>query len=173
MVPQMLEQLSSFTEFYKKKHGNRVLNWDHALGNAAVTGNFKAGKKELLVSLYQAIVLLQFNENAGGIGYNDIKTATRMREFRSVPLSVFNEATVTDRFTMHYGYDQFTADTDLKRTLQSLACGKQKVLKKKPAGADVNESDIFYSNDDYTNPRYQVRIDSIQAKETVRGNHSI
>ena len=57
---------------------------------------------------------------------------------------------------------------DLKRTLQSLACGKQKVLRKKPGGADVNESDIFYFNDDYTNPRYQVRIDSIQVKETVR-----
>ena len=86
---QMSEQLSSFNEFYKKKHGNRVLNWDHALGNASVIGNFKGGKKELLVSLYQAIVLLQLNENAGGIGYNEIKMATRMREshllcFRSV-----------------------------------------------------------------------------------------
>lgn len=58
---------------------------------------------------------------------------------------------------------------DLKRTLQSLACGKQKVLKKKPVGPDVNESDAFYFNDDYTNPRYQVRIDSIQVKETVSG----
>jgi len=57
---------------------------------------------------------------------------------------------------------------DLKRTLQSLACGKQKVLKKKPVGADVNESDIFYFNDGYTNLRYQVQIDSIQVKDTVR-----
>jgi cullin-4 len=63
---------------------------------------------------------------------------------------------------------QPSADVDLRRTLQSLACGKQKVLKKKPAGPDVNESDVFYFSDDYTNPRYQVRIDSIQAKETVR-----
>lgn len=58
---------------------------------------------------------------------------------------------------------------DLRRTLQSLACGKQKVLKKKPTGPDINESDTFYFNDDYTNPRYQVRIDSIQVKETVCG----
>lgn len=77
----MSEQLSSFTEFYKKKHGNRVLNWDHSLGNASVIGSFKGGKKELLVSLYQTIVLLQFNEIPGGIGYNEIKAATRMREF--------------------------------------------------------------------------------------------
>jgi cullin-4 len=85
----MSGQLSRFTEFYKRKHGNRVLGWDHSLGNASVIGNFKGGKKELLVSLYQAIVLLQFNENFEGIGYNEIKTATRMREFRSdlLPLS--------------------------------------------------------------------------------------
>ena len=160
---QMLEQLSRFTEFYKKKHGNRVLNWDHALGNASVIGYFKGGKKELLVSLYQAIVLLQFNENVGGIRYNEIKTATRMREPCSVLFSV--QAIVTNWFVIYF--PRSTAEIDLKRTLQSLACGKQKVLKKKPVGADVNESDVFYFNDDYTNPRHQVRIDSIQAKETV------
>lgn len=64
-------------------------------------------------------------------------------------------------------YGRSVADVDLKRALQSLACGKQKVLKKKPAGPDVNESDTFYFNDDYTNPRHQVKIDSIQVKETV------
>lgn len=80
-MSQMSEQLSNFTEFYKKKHANRLLSWDHSLGNASVIGNFKGGKKELLVSLYQAIILLQFNENYGAMGYNEIKTATRMREF--------------------------------------------------------------------------------------------
>jgi len=92
----MSAQLSSFIEFYKKKHGNRVLSWDHALGNASVIGNFKGGKKELLVSLYQAIVLLQFNENTGGIGYNEIKTATGMSKSHSVTLVV--EVTITNRF---------------------------------------------------------------------------
>jgi len=99
-VPQMSEQLSSFTKFYKKKHGNRVLSWDHALGNASVIGYFKGGKKELLVSLYQGIVLLQFNENAGGIGYNEIKTATRMRESHTVNLGV--QVTVANRFAMRF-----------------------------------------------------------------------
>lgn len=86
----MSEQLSSFTDFYKKKHGNRVLNWDHSLGNASVIGNFKGGKKELLVSLYQGIVLLQFNETSESIGYNEIKTATRIREFYMSPPLLFD-----------------------------------------------------------------------------------
>ena len=127
-------------------------------------GYFKGGKKELLVSLYQAIVLLQFNENVGGIKYNEIETATRMCE--SHPIVFDARTTVTNRFVVYF--PRSIAEIDLKRTLQSLACGKQKVLKKKPVGADVSKSDIFYFNEDYTNPRYQVRIDSIQAKETVR-----
>lgn len=159
----MLEQLSSFADFYKKKHGNRVLSWDHSLGNASVIGNFQGGKKELLVSLYQAIVLLQFNEISGGIGYDEIETATRMREFHSAH---FGCSSAADRTAVPCG--QPLADMDLKRALQSLACGKQKVLKKKPVGPDINETDTFYFNKDYTTPKYQVRIDSIQVKETVR-----
>jgi cullin 4 len=96
----MTEQLSSFADFYKKKHGNRVLNWDNSLGNASVIGNFKGGKKELLVSLYQAIVLLQFNEISGGIGYTEIEAATRMRESH---FCHFRSSTVIDRFVMRYG----------------------------------------------------------------------
>lgn len=86
----MLEQLGSFTHFYKKKHGNRVLNWDHSLGNASVVGNFKGGKKELLVSLYQAIVLLQFNEISGDIGYNEIETGTSIGELHSGALPLID-----------------------------------------------------------------------------------
>jgi cullin-4 len=100
MVCQMSEQLSNFTEFYKKKHANRVLNWDHSLGNASVIGHFKGSKKELLVSLYQAIILLQFNENVGGIRYNEIKAATRMREFRSGSLSLFRRLLTCSRCAM-------------------------------------------------------------------------
>lgn len=35
---------------------------------------------------------------------------------------------------------------ELKRTLQSLACGKVRVLVKHPKGRDVNESDSFSFN---------------------------
>jgi len=107
VVFQMSEQLSSFAEFYKKKHGNRVLSWDHALGNASVIGYFKGGKKELLVSLYQAIVLLQFNENTGGIGYNEIKTATRMRKSHSVA----SNQPVYDGYRSIYSRNGFEEDS--------------------------------------------------------------
>jgi cullin 4 len=81
----MLDQVIGFTEFYKTKHQGHVLSWDHSLGNASVVARFKLGKKELLVSLYQAVVLVLFND-AGEISFKDIKAMTSMGPFTS-PLS--------------------------------------------------------------------------------------
>jgi cullin-4 len=55
-------------------------------------------------------------------------------------------------------------DAELRRTLQSLACGKKKVLKKVPAGKDVNDRDIFRFNVDFNDPHAKIHINSIQAK---------
>ncbi|KAI0651243.1 Cullin-4B [Trametes meyenii] len=122
----MQDDLGSYTEYYKKKHQGRKLDWDHALGTATLKTRFKGGKKELSVSLYQAVVLLLFNTDET-ISYADIKAQTR---------------------------------------LGALACGKKRVLKKEPAGKEVNATDVFRFNADFMDARFQVHINSIQAKET-------
>lgn len=58
----------------------------------------------------------------------------------------------------------YVEDGELRRTLQSLACGKKRVLKKLPAGKDINDSDIFQFNPGFTDPRPKLHINSIQAK---------
>lgn len=60
-----------------------------------------------------------------------------------------------------------TEDGELRRTLQSLACAKKKVLKKRPVGRDINDSDMFVYNAEFTDERARIHINSIQAKETV------
>ncbi|CDO70959.1 hypothetical protein BN946_scf184829.g68 [Trametes cinnabarina] len=139
LPPWMQQDLADYTEFYKKKHQGRKLDWDHALGTATLKARFNAGEKELSVSLYQAVILLLFNEETT-ISYADIKEQTRL-------------GAATD-------------DAELQRTLQSLACGKKRVLRKQPSGKDVNPTDVFHFNADFTDPRYQVHINSIQSKET-------
>ncbi|CAG0888346.1 unnamed protein product, partial [Cyprideis torosa] len=57
-------------------------------------------------------------------------------------------------------------DQDLKRTLQSLACGKARVLVKSPRGKEVDEGDHFAHNPQFTNKLYRIKINQIQMKET-------
>ena len=150
----MQDDLSTFTRYYKSKHQGRTLDWDHALGTATLKARFKGGNKELSVSLYQAVILLLFNEEEELV-YTDIKEQTRLGMLVAVFICI--------RPKLLCPID----DAELQRTLQSLACGKKRVLKKNPVGKDVNVTDTFRFNTDFTDPRHVVHINSIQSKETV------
>ena len=76
---QMQDQLTAYTAFYKGRHQGHKIEWDHALGTATLKARFKAGQKELSVSLHQCIVLLLFNDSVD-LSYADIKEQTRMGE---------------------------------------------------------------------------------------------
>nr|CAG4649961.1 EOG090X01NX [Sida crystallina] len=58
-------------------------------------------------------------------------------------------------------------DAELRRTLQSLACGKARVLQKMPRGKDVKDGDKFSYNKDFTNKLFRIKINQIQLKETT------
>ncbi|KAG2457287.1 CUL4A protein, partial [Polypterus senegalus] len=59
-------------------------------------------------------------------------------------------------------------DSELRRTLQSLACGKARVLIKNPKGKDVEDEDKFLFNSDFKHKLFRIKINQIQMKETVR-----
>lgn len=59
-------------------------------------------------------------------------------------------------------------DSELGRTLQSLACGKSRVLNKAPKGKEVEPSDRFSFNADFKAKLFRIKINQIQMKETVR-----
>lgn len=90
--------------------------------------------------------------------------------FQGLVLLMFNER---DAYTFEE-IKQTTGieDGELKRTLQSLACGKARVLHKIPRGKDVEEKDKFIFNSDFKNKLYRIKINQIQMKETQE-EHSI
>jgi hypothetical protein len=55
-------------------------------------------------------------------------------------------------------------DNELKRHLQSLACGKFKVLKKHPPGREINDDDSFSFNNDFTCPMQKIKIATVSSK---------
>lgn len=58
-------------------------------------------------------------------------------------------------------------DSELRRTLQSLACGKARVLIKSPKGKEVDDGDKFIFNGDFKHKLFRIKINQIQMKETV------
>lgn len=61
-------------------------------------------------------------------------------------------------------------EEELCRVLQSLACGKTRVLKKLPPGKDINKTDNFEFNADFRHKLFKFKINQIQTKETAEEN---
>ncbi|KAI1417737.1 Cullin-domain-containing protein [Hypoxylon sp. FL1857] len=137
-------QIERFEAYYINKHTGRRLKWKHSLAHCVVKARFNKGPKELLVSAFQAVVLTLFNQ-------------------------------IEDKPDGFLTYQQISENTglsgpDLDRTLQSLACGKVRVLTKHPKGRDVNPTDTFTVNKAFADPKYRVKINQIQLKETKEEN---
>lgn len=69
-------------------------------------------------------------------------------------------------------FDQLKAQSgleegELKRTLQSLALGKVRVLSKEPKTKDVETEDTFAYRRDFTAKLVRLKINAVQMKETV------
>lgn len=142
LPPEVLEHIDHFDRYYKHKHTGRRLTWKHNLAHCAISARFKRGPKELLVSAFQAVVLVLFNqvEEGGALSAEQISQSTGL------------------------------TGGDLERTLQSLACGKVHVLRKSPKGRDVSMTDTFTINAAFTDPKYRIKINQIQLKETKEEN---
>ena len=139
---EVASQIEKFDRHYKHKHSGRKLAWKHALAHSVVKAQFKKGARELVVSGFQAIVLVLFNDidADGHLSYSDLATATGL------------------------------VDTELQRTLQSLACAKFRILTKHPKGRDVNTTDTFTVNAGFWDQKYRIKINQIQLKETKEEN---
>ncbi|EZF27883.1 hypothetical protein H112_00135 [Trichophyton rubrum D6] len=142
-IPDSISQaINNFEEFYNNKYSGRRLHWKHTLAHCQLKARFPLGDKELVVSSFQAIVLLLFNDVAGSetLSYDVIKKTSGL------------------------------TDVELKRTLQSLACAKYRVLLKKPKGKEVNEGDVFAYNAKFEDQKMRIKINQIQLKETKQEN---
>ncbi|KAA8652610.1 cullin family protein [Aspergillus tanneri] len=140
--PEIATATSDFEKFYYSKYNGRKLNWKHQLAHCQLRARFPKGDKELVVSSFQAIVLLLFNElpDGGTLSYSQIQEGTKL------------------------------TDKELQRTLQSLACAKYRVLSKKPKSREVSATDEFSYNAGFSDSKMRIKINQIQLKETKEEN---
>ncbi|KAJ1995168.1 hypothetical protein GGI25_001394 [Coemansia spiralis] len=62
---------------------------------------------------------------------------------------------------------------ELRRILQSLACGKHRVLVKEPRGKTISETDTFTFNSKFSSPHMRIKISQIITKEPEKENNEI
>ena len=97
-------------------------------------------------------------------GEKELCTST----FQAAVLLLFNERdTMTASEIMRATNME---DGECRRTLQSLACGKTRVLLKTPRGREVADDDAFAVNAGFAERLFRVKINSIQMKETEEEN---
>ena len=74
-----------FEQYYRLKHTGRKLAWKHSLAHCQLKASFSRGNKELIVSSYQTVVLLVFNERSGAdqVPYTEIQGATNLSKSAS------------------------------------------------------------------------------------------
>ena len=138
VLPRELERArDAFAAFYLGKHSGRKLAWLDGLGHCVLRARFDKGEKELCTSTFQAAVLLLFNS-----ARDESMTAREILDASGME------------------------DGECRRTLQSLACGKHRVLTKTPKGRDVADTDVFTVNAAFTERLFRVKINSIQLRET-------
>ena len=139
---EIAKVIEDFERYYHQKHTGRRLSWKHALAHSQLRARFPKGDKEIVVSSFQAIVLLLFNNlpPTDHLPYARIKAESGL------------------------------SDAEAKRTLQSLACAKLRPLTKHPRGREINDTDTFSVNLDFSHERYRVKINAIQLKETQEEN---
>lgn len=143
IIPSEIKSaIDTFETHYKSKHSGRKLELKHALAHCQLKAKFPKGNKELVVSSFQAIVLLLFNGKPVDehIDYNTLREATGL------------------------------PPAELNRTLQSLACAKLRPLTKHPKSRDVSATDTFTLNPTFSDPKYRIKINTVQLKETPAEN---
>ncbi|ORY31595.1 putative ubiquitin-protein ligase [Naematelia encephala] len=133
LTPDLQASIDAFTSWYATQHKNRQLSWRWQLATVTLSGRFASGKYEIGVSLFQAVVMMQFNEE-DVLTFKDIKERTGIESSELVrtlqSLALGRKGT--------------------------------RVLLKKPPGKEVNPTDVFAYNKGFTSERIKFRINQIQ-----------
>jgi len=102
-------------------------------------GKYSGRKLQWQPNLGHAVLKAQFKASV-----KELKVSL----FQTLCLLVFNEA---DTLSLAEIKEMTNIeDSELRRTLQSLACGKARVLQKVPRGKEVEDNDKFVYNADFT-----------------------
>eukprot|EP00002_Diphylleia_rotans_P022277 TRINITY_DN4363_c0_g1_i4.p1 TRINITY_DN4363_c0_g1~~TRINITY_DN4363_c0_g1_i4.p1 ORF type:complete len:219 (+),score=44.52 TRINITY_DN4363_c0_g1_i4:192-848(+) len=139
----MVDCQNAFSEFYKSRYAGKHLQWQHSLGHCLMRADFTQGKKEMLVSLMQALVLLLFNDS-GSLNFKSLLESTDIEEAEL---------------------------RRILQSLTLGKC--KILTKQQKGGRDIEDDDIFSVNDEFTSKQYRIKINNFQLKDAPEESHVI
>ncbi|KAK8853464.1 hypothetical protein IAR55_004171 [Kwoniella newhampshirensis] len=148
LTPDLQSSVDAFTSWYSTQHKNRQLSWRFQLATVTLTGRFASGRYEIGLSLFQAVVMLQYNE-VDTLTFKELKDRTGI-ETQELIRTVQSLA---------------------------LGRKGTRVLLKKPPGKEVNPTDVFAWNKGFSSDRIKFKINQIQqdmsAEESRKTNEQV
>lgn len=135
----LLNQQKAFHAFYTGKHTGRKLQWQPNLGHCALIASFTVSGQTRRHELCVSL-------------------------FQALVFLMFNDK--DDISYKEMAEETKIGPVELKRTLQSIACGKYRVLLKEPKGREISEEDRFTFNEHFKCQLYKIKINQVQLKET-------
>lgn len=150
LPPDLIRLSEAFKNYYASKHNSRKLTFSHYHSNAILTANYRKEPKE--------------GETLGAPRSHELQVSLS----QCCILLLFNE-----RDELSYSdikNELKLSPVELKRQLQTLSLGKQKLLLKSTKGKDVKEGVSFKWNDKFKHHLYRIKINTVQIKETVEEN---
>lgn len=142
LPPELSSLQEKFTDFYKKKYSGRNLQWQPALGHCLVKGTIDSNNVKEFQVSLYQTLVLLLFNTRDEMTYEDIYESTKIDE------------------------------NELKRTLQSLACGKVPILLKSSKGVEVTQDEVFSFNKDFKHKLCRIKINQVQLKETQEENQA-
>ncbi|CAI2343126.1 unnamed protein product [Caenorhabditis sp. 36 PRJEB53466] len=138
------EYWPTYETFYRQQHGNRNVKWHHGLGTAVVSAEFRPNcKKELMGTLYQAVIILLFNK-CDTWTVDEIVECTKIQ-----PIEVVRNVLA------------LLGGRDRPRILQKVL---QNPTDKKESTVDSVKTETFTVNTGFTDRRCRVRITQVNIK---------
>ncbi|CEP10928.1 hypothetical protein [Parasitella parasitica] len=135
----MMANQKLFEGFYTKKFNGRKLLWQNRLSSCSIIANFPKGRKEIIASLAQAVILFIFNDpSKKSLTFSKLQTLTAL------------------------------SDSDLIGLLVSLSTGPYKLLLNTSGTDKVNQSDSFAYNHDFESVNPKVRIPAAASIEPTK-----
>mmetsp|Transcript_29702 Transcript_29702/g.34177 ORF Transcript_29702/g.34177 Transcript_29702/m.34177 type:complete len:607 (-) Transcript_29702:156-1976(-) len=170
ILPTALEaKKNHFQSYYNSKYQGRRVAWQNSLGNCIVRAQFPkmSSPRELNVSLCQALVLMCFNVEDGGL---DVEVRYTINDImKKTGIADRGEAErVLQSLSMGRDGTQVLRRIEENKTVSKDADKISMTPKKKHKGTRraIYDSDVFVVNANFTSNQRRIRITNIQMKET-------